>query len=158
MCDYMDTASAPTVRLRPHLVVMEKPVTLALNNYISRHNTRRSRTKGRRVWIGLGFAVVSLLSLYGATKAIASSAYTEYKFLGFVSAAECVEALEKGVLINMAEHGEGSWEAHALFKSKLYTLYYHLHVSNLKKYPDPSALTARCKVFDPLQIKKKYPN
>ena len=72
----MDTANVPIVGLIQRLVVMEKPVTQIANNYITRHNTRRSQSKGRWVWIGSVLAVIGLLSFYGATKAEASSEWT----------------------------------------------------------------------------------
>ena len=72
----MDTANVPTVGLIQRLVVMEKPVTQIANNYITRHNTRRSQSKGRWVWIGSVLAVIGLLSFCGATKAEASSEWT----------------------------------------------------------------------------------
>ena len=65
----MDTDNVPTVRSTRYPVVMESSVTQIANNYITRHKTRRSRTMSRWTWIALGFAVIGLLSFYGATKA-----------------------------------------------------------------------------------------
>ena len=72
-CGCMDTDNVPTVGSILPLVAMENNVTRIANNYITRHNTRRSRSKGRWVWIGSVIAVIGLLSFYGATKAKSSS-------------------------------------------------------------------------------------
>ena len=66
----------PTVELTLHIVMTEKPVTQTANNYITRYNTRSSHSKSRWAWIGAIFAVLGLLSFYGATKSEASSNWT----------------------------------------------------------------------------------
>ena len=53
---------------------MESNVNQIANNYMTQHNTRKSRSKSRWVWgVGSVLAVIGLLYFYGATKAKALS-------------------------------------------------------------------------------------
>ena len=77
---------------------MENSVTQIANNFITRHKTRRNRPESRWTWgFGLGFAVIGLLSFYGATKA-----HAEY-----FSGKEAEGTVYRGEVVS--ENCEGGW-------------------------------------------------
>jgi hypothetical protein len=76
---------------------MENSVTQIANNFITLHKTRRNRPKSRWTWVGLGFAVIGLLSFYGATKA-----HAEY-----FSGKEAEEIVYRDEVVS--ENWEGGW-------------------------------------------------
>ena len=63
-CGYTVMDSVLTVGSISPLVVMESSVNQIANNYITQHNTRKSRSKSRWVWIGLVFTVIGLSYFY----------------------------------------------------------------------------------------------
>ena len=100
--------------------------------------------------------LLTTLIAFQASNAGASTCDYKYrcnhKFLDYVPASKCMQAMEIGVIIKMLKYqGKNQFRTHAIWKYKLYDLSYEPYDSSSN--PEYSELQANCAVYGAMQLK-----